>query len=66
MNVSPATSHDKGTGHDTVVMRTRARLYDPVVMRFTTLNPLAERYKSIRQTTQYILLIDKSYRESRT
>ena len=66
MNVSPTTSHDKGTGRNTVVTHTRVRLYDPVVMRFTTLDPLAEKYKSIRQTTQYILLIDKSYRESRT
>ncbi len=38
MNVSPTTSHDKGTGRDTVVMHTRARLYDPVVMRFTTID----------------------------
>ncbi|MDY2831268.1 MAG: hypothetical protein SOU49_00790 [Sodaliphilus pleomorphus] len=66
MNVSPTTSHDKGTGRDTVVTHTRARLYDPVVMRFTILDPLAEKNKSIRQTTQYILLIDKSNRESRT
>ncbi len=66
MNVSPTTSHDKGTGRDTVVTHTRARLYDPVLMRFTTLAPLAEKNKSIRQTTQYILLIDKSNRESRT
>ncbi len=44
MNVSPTTSHDKGTGRDTVVTRTRVRLYDPVVMRFTTIDPLAERY----------------------
>ena len=66
MNVSPTTSHDKGTGRDTVVTHTRARLYDPVLMRFTTLDPLAEKNKSIRQTTQYILLIDKSNRESRT
>lgn len=66
MNVSPTTSHDKGTGRDTVVTRTRARLYDPVVMRFTTLDPLAEKNKSIRQTTQYILLTNKSNRESRT
>ncbi len=66
MNVSPTTSHDKGTGRDTVVTHTRALLYDPVVMRFTTLVPLAEKNKSIRQTTQYILLIDKSNRESRT
>ena len=42
MNVSLNTSHDKGTGRDTVVMRTRARLYAPVVMRFTTLDPLTE------------------------
>ena len=42
MNVSPTTSHDKGTGRDTVVTHTRARLYAPVVMRFTTLDPLAE------------------------
>jgi hypothetical protein len=66
MNVSPTTSHDKGTGRDTVVTHTRARLYDPVVMRFTTLDPLAEKNKSIRQTTQYILLTNKSNRESRT
>ena len=66
MNVSPTTSHDKGTGRDTVVTHTRARLYDPVLMRFTTLNPLAEKNKSIRQTTQYILLTNKSNRESRT
>lgn len=66
MNVSPTTSHDKGTGRDTVVTHTRARLYDPVVMRFTTLDPLAEKDKSIRQTTQYILLTNKSNRESRT
>lgn len=66
MNVSPTTSHDKGTGRDTVVTHTRVRLYDPVVMRFTTLDPMAEKNKSIRQTTQYILLIDKSNRESRT
>lgn len=66
MNVSPTTSHDKGTERDTVVTRTRTRLYDPVLMRFTTLDPLAEKNKSIRQTTQYILLIDKSNRESRT
>lgn len=43
MNVSATTSHDKGTGRDTVVTHTRARLYDPVVMRFTTLDPLAEK-----------------------
>ncbi len=66
MNVSATTSHDKGTGRDTVVTHNQARLYDPVVMRFTTLDPLAEKNKSIRQTTQYILLIDKSNRESRT
>ena len=66
MYVSLNTSRDKGTGRDTVVTHTRARLYDPVVMRFTTLDPLAEKNKSIRQTTQYILLIDKSNRESRT
>ena len=66
MNVSPTTSHDKGTGRDTVVTHTRARLYDPVVMRFTTIDPLAEKDKSIRQTTQYILLTNKSNRESRT
>ncbi len=36
------TWHDKGTGRDTVVTHTRARLYAPVVMRFTTLDPLAE------------------------
>ena len=44
MNVSPTTSHDMGTGRDTVVTHTRARLYDPVLMRFTTLDPLAEKY----------------------
>jgi len=44
MNVSPTTSHDMGTGRDTVVTHTRALLYDPVVMRFTTLVPLAEKY----------------------
>lgn len=38
MNVSPTTSHDKGTGRDTVVTHTRARLYDPVVMRKTNNN----------------------------
>ncbi len=66
MNVSATTSHDKGTGRDTVVTHNQARLYDPVVMRFTTLDPLAEKNKSIRQTTQYILLTNKSNRESRT
>ena len=34
MNVSATTSHDMGTGRDTVVTHTRARLYDPVLMRF--------------------------------
>lgn len=66
MNVSPTTSHDKGTGRAAVVTHTRARLYNPVVMRFTTIDPPAEKNKSIRQTTQYILLTNKSNRESRT
>ena len=42
MNVSLNTWHDKGTGRDTV--RNQAWLYDPVLMRFTTLDPLAEKY----------------------
>ena len=66
MNVSPTTSHDLGAARDAVVTHTRARLYDPLLMRFTPIDPLAEKDKSIRQTTQYILLIDKSNRESRT
>ena len=44
MNVALNTSIDKGTGRDTVVTRTRVRLYDPVLMRFTTIDPLAEKY----------------------
>jgi hypothetical protein len=38
MNVSPTTSHDMGTGRDTVVTHNQARLYDPVVMRKTNNN----------------------------
>ncbi len=41
MNVSLNTWHDKGTGRDTV--RNQAWLYDPVLMRFTTIDPLAEK-----------------------